>query len=521
MARGGFFELLIEGSLVDLPCEPDVPCEPGLDCRSDRRSGVGSVPLEARVRALALETIETHGGTEHVDMDPRLVTCALLTVDPASLDAGQQVEYFTVCQRLTSWTQARQVRALAAFADQRPPLPAETPKRRHPETSRWAAAEVGAALGISRLAGERKLVQAQDLVDSLPGVLAAQETGELDQRHVSAVLDGLDTTPREVWPAVETFILPRTGSLTSKALEKYVRQSAEKLNPEPLAVRYERARTSRDVWFFPQPDGMAEIGARLPAADARRLYETIDAWARHAQKENDSSTGATPGGKPSRAVTEYRADIFLDLFDLALNAADKAGTEGMEGTAPHAGTARRGWRTGCGRHAPAQIAVTVPVLTLMGLNEMPATVDGYGPIPAHIARELAAKAKSWIRILTHPETGTILSIGRTGYTPPADLKRWIIHRDQTCTGIGCDKPARTCDIDHTVPYHRQTYTPDGTPLPLGKTADTNLGARCDYDHHLKDNPGTGWTVTQPTPGTFTHTSPTGRTYTKNPQPPPF
>ncbi|MCZ2404606.1 hypothetical protein IV498_15820, partial [Paenarthrobacter sp. Z7-10] len=133
----------------------------------------------------------------------------------------------------------------------------------------------------------------------------------------------------------------------------------------------------------------------------------------------------------------------------------------------------------------------------------------------------AGTATSWLRILTDPEKGTILSIGRSSYRPPADLQRWIELRDQTCTGIGCDKPARLCDIDHTIPYHRRTYTPNGTPLPLGETNHDNLGARCGYDHHLKDDPHTRWTTTQPTPGTFTHTSPTGRTYTTHPEPPPF
>ncbi|MCZ2405103.1 DUF222 domain-containing protein, partial [Paenarthrobacter sp. Z7-10] len=73
----------------------------------------------------------------------------------------------------------------------------------------------------------------------------------------------------------------------------------------------------------------------------------------------------------------------------------------------------------------------------MGLDEHPATLDGYGPIPAEQARELAGTATSWLRILTDPEKGTILSIGRSSYRPPADLQRWIELRDQTCTGIGC------------------------------------------------------------------------------------
>ena len=105
--------------------------------------------------------------------------------------------------------------------------------------------------------------------------------------------------------------------------------------------------------------------------------------------------------------------------------------------------------------------------------------------------------------------------------PPKDLRDWVIRRDQVCRGIGCDKPARSCEIDHTRPFHRQTYNPDGTPLPPGETSHDNLGALSTYWHHLKDDPDTGWTLTQPSPGTFKYTSPTGRIYYRHPEPPPF
>ncbi len=296
-------ELIIEGSLADLHCPATTK----------------PARLENLLRDLALSNIERHGGTEHEAMEPRLIAGALMSVDPETLGADQQLEYFTACQRLISWTQARQIRALAGFADQRPPISGETPRQRHPETSKWAAAEVGAALGIGRLSAEMKLGQAQDLVTFLPGMLASHEDGALDQRQLRAVVDGLLTTPTEIWPAVESVVLPLAPSMTPRALEKYVRETAEKLDPEPLAVRHERARATRDVWFFANPDGMAEIGARLPAATARRYFETIHAWALHAKNEGEPSTGSTPSGKPSRAINEYRADVFMDLVDRALD----------------------------------------------------------------------------------------------------------------------------------------------------------------------------------------------------------
>ncbi|MDQ6753234.1 MAG: hypothetical protein M3017_07480, partial [Actinomycetota bacterium] len=70
-------------------------------------------------------------------------------------------------------------------------------------------------------------------------------------------------------------------------------------------------------------------------------------------------------------------------------------------------------------------------------------------------------------------------------------------------------------------FHRRRHTSDGTPLPPGETSHDNLGALCQYCHHLKDDPDTGWTITQPSPGTFLATTPTGRTYRRDPEPPPF
>jgi hypothetical protein len=52
-------------------------------------------------------------------------------------------------------------------------------------------------------------------------------------------------------------------------------------------------------------------------------------------------------------------------------------------------------------------------------------VEGIGPIPLPVARELAGGAAGWTRVLTHPETGMVLSVGRDQYRPPAALARLV------------------------------------------------------------------------------------------------
>jgi hypothetical protein len=151
-----------------------------------------------------------------------------------------------------------------------------------------------------------------------------------------------------------------------------------------------------------------------------------------------------------------------------------------------------------------QLDVSVPVLTLLGHSETPGTLDGVTPIDADTARRLAAVAPSFTRILTHPETGVVLSVGRKRYRPPPDLARYIRLRDGTCRFPGCNRRARHTQIDHTI--QRQNG---------GPTQWDNLACLCEKHHHLKDE--TAWKVVQLDHGILQWTSPAGRIYTTEPE----
>ncbi|HOB58031.1 MAG TPA: HNH endonuclease signature motif containing protein, partial [Rhodoglobus sp.] len=151
-----------------------------------------------------------------------------------------------------------------------------------------------------------------------------------------------------------------------------------------------------------------------------------------------------------------------------------------------------------------RVLVTVPVLTLLGVSDEPATLEGYGPIDHDTAMRLAATAPSFTRLLTHPETGAVLSVGRDRYTVPADLRTWLRVRDGTCRFPGCSRAARICEIDHTQDW-----------LHNGQTAHENLAHLCPAHHRLKHQ--TRWTVTQSAGGVLNWTSPNGRDYATEPE----
>jgi hypothetical protein len=138
-----------------------------------------------------------------------------------------------------------------------------------------------------------------------------------------------------------------------------------------------------------------------------------------------------------------------------------------------------------------------PVGTLAGLDDNPAELVGFGPIPADVGRALAADAH-WRRVLTDPATGTVLDLGHRRIPTPA-LARLVRHQHSRCVFPGCGMPATNTDIDHTIPHTQK-----------GRTALDNLGLLCRKHHRAKHR---GWQLTQPKPGIFEWTSPTRNTYT--------
>ena len=141
------------------------------------------------------------------------------------------------------------------------------------------------------------------------------------------------------------------------------------------------------------------------------------------------------------------------------------------------------------------------MLTLLGMSEQPGDLDGYGPIDPDTARELASRCPSCVRILTHPETGAVLSIGQDRYKVPAALRKMLQVRDGTCRFPGCSRSTVHSDIDHTTDWANG-----------GGTDHNNLAHLCPADHALKHE--AGWQATQ-TPdgtGTITWTTPTGHQY---------
>ncbi|RPF22419.1 HNH endonuclease [Myceligenerans xiligouense] len=170
------------------------------------------------------------------------------------------------------------------------------------------------------------------------------------------------------------------------------------------------------------------------------------------------------------------------------------------------------WLVPLARSIRPVVHVTVPLLRIAGLpghedldpGAGPAMLDGQVPVDDEIASRLIAQAPSLRRLLTHPETGAVVSVGRDSYVVPADLREYLKIRDVTCRWPGCGARAERCDVDHVTDWA------DG-----GRTDHDNLVHLCRAHHITKHQ--TRWTSHLAADGTITWTSPTGRRWTTHPQ----
>ena len=342
--------------------------------------------------------------------------------------------------------------------------------------------ELAAGLRITEHAAGELIRQAEALVHRYPGVLASLGHAGTTQRHAEVLVEGLD--PLE--PGVRDALLPQALELAETqplgTFRRKLRKLIENARSVTLAERHEAAVAGRRCAVEQAGDAMAWVGLFVPAVEAQAIYERATAMA----KVIVAREGET------RTLDQVRADVMCDLL--------------IEGRTDLHPDEVRGIR--------ATVAVTVPALALLtgddadraAAGSEPAVVEGIGPIPFATARELCGGSDGWMRVLTHPETGAVLSVGRDLYRPPASLRRLVAWRADRCMAPGCGMPASRCEIDHTVAWE------DGGTTSLG-----NLAPICRGHHRVKHHGG--WQVRQvpDSGGALEWTSPAGRRYVVEPE----
>ncbi len=343
------------------------------------------------------------------------------------------------------------------------------------------AAELSAALRITRGRASGLLRVATALAERLPRVAAVFAAGDTSYRVVDAIVSRTNLIDSDEDAA-------RVDALLAKRVGRWNKYSDAKLNDhidywvltvDRLAKRVpKKAAQERCVGVGRDQDGLAELWGTLRAPDAlaidARLNELADTVCpndpRTKEQRRADATGALAAGSSRLECECGQPDC------------PAAGDDAATGT-----------------------NVVIHLLAQADAQEKavgPGYIPGFGFLDEETLRDLTRKASTRFRTLTHP--GEVAA--EAGYRPSAALAAFVRYRDLTCRFPGCDAPVDVCDIDHTAPY------------PLGPTHASNCKLYCRHHHLLKTfvvGPG-GWRDEQLPDGSIRWTAPTGHVYTTEP-----
>lgn len=423
------------------------------------------------------------GGSELLERADHAVGPVLAVLMSAvglsELDSFDKVEAVALWGRVVSWAQARQAETAADVESVVQEMhgarirEGEEHTRRLSPDSRSravcqprAARELAMRLGWTRQAAAQLIATGVQLRDSLPATGAELEEGRICWRKATVIADGLRGLALPLALDVEEAVLPRAPGRTPTQLQRDVAQAVTSADPEGAVQRHQTARAGRRV-SRPRalPDGMATVSATLPAEDALRMNQVLDAAARRARSGGDG-----------RSSDQIRADTLVTSLLEHEHSGERASEGGED-----------------------RVNITVPLDVLLDADGTGAAeLEGYGAIDPLTARAIAAGG-IWRRIVTDPLSGALLDLGRRTYRPSAALARNVRARDGTCTRPGCTVSAEQCELDHVEPFAHG-----------GATSAENLTALCSADHRAKSRGE--FDVARAEPGVVTWASPTGHIY---------
>lgn len=349
------------------------------------------------------------------------------------------------------------------------------------EAKRWGYSEfVGeeVALGacLSSAEGGRQVAFAVRVVRRLPGAVKALYDGAIDLARLVA-LDRLTAQlADELVDAVAAPVLAKGGRPSLAAFEQAVRRRILRVDPHGSQQRREKAEEGRRVEMRAEPDGMARLALLFPAEQLWVVWARISHLAR----------GMRAGD--GRSFDQRRADVAYGL----LMGAD------------------------LGR-VPVEMQVIVPVETLLGLAENPGEIPGLGPIPADVVRQMSEEPLcTWRQILTRRDSGELVDVSDRRF-PSAALARKVRARNTTCTLPGCDQPAVSADIDHSVSWGDGGKTREGNLAPVCRRHHRMMGRRKRRPSPMNESRRpAGWQMQQGAPGHITWTTPTGAQHHTHP-----
>ena len=369
--------------------------------------------------------------------------------DLAALVAGDDEE---------RWEQLRaleELKAAAAAAQARITVALDVSQRREQEVAgvrradlgRGVAAQVALARRESPTMGARHLGLGHALVEELPHTLQALREGRTTEWRATVIARETACLSRDDRATVDRELAARPGGLGAlgdRAVLVETRRIVYRVDGLAFTRRAAKAESERRVTLRPAPDTMTLLSGLLPVRQGVAVLAALSRQADTLRSEGDLRS---------------RGQIMADTLVERITGLADAGA------------------------VPLEVNLVMTDRALLSADhettETPARVEGYGPVPAALARSWVrdSAADVWLRRLyTDPATGSLVAMESRRRVFTGSLRRFVVIRDEVCRTPWCGAPIR--HVDHP------RRAADGGP-----TSAANAQGLCAACNLAKEAPG--------------------------------
>jgi len=322
-------------------------------------------------------------------------------------------------QRRICQLQAEQVSEVATFVDERNALDAALGVSLSPGQYRSMVAEVSIACNFSTMTAQSFVADAYDLALRHPFTHAALANGTVNLTTARAVAREtrlIDDADQQA--LADRVIAEELPHVPPGKIRGMVERRVIEIDPDAAARKAVTERADRHVSVQPATPGTAYLQAYLPAEQAAACWHSLDDHARSLRAAGDG-----------RSISHLMCDTLVERI------------------------------TGVAKPDDLKVHLNLVMsdTTLFGADDNAGELVGVGPVPAPVARLIAATGNTWVkRLYADPIDATLAAADTKRRHFDGHLRDFILVRDQHCRGIRCASPVR--DIDHVLEYAKGGLT---------------------------------------------------------------
>lgn len=448
----------------------------GMTTTAHRPTGVDDLdPLGVLARVAAAEAAERRAGADKLEL--ALQWCVL---HPATEETGVAV-----------WADA----ALPAF-DSEESLGGDG----CPAVAAFSPEPFAAALGVSTFSGMQLLADALDLAHRLPTTWQEVRTCHVAPWKARRLAQHTHHLSARAAGSVDEQLARRIDSCGVRMIDQAVALAAARFDPDAQAEAERTGKDSWDVTLLHRTDGgwagTSHLDATGDTVDLSKFYDLVCDHAAAFGRLGDTDPLGARKAKALGTIADGQSH--LDLFGTARSS---------PGAEPRA------------EKATEPAAVRRPSLSRSRLYlhlRLSDLLDPLAPVGAGQAESLGpatlAKIREWLgstRVTVVPVLDLSRDDAIDGHDPPGWMRESVILRDRHCVFPWCQVDARSCDLDHIIPY-----VPIDEGGPPGQTSPSNLAALCRRHHNAKTSGRWGYLHNRD--GTYTWNGPYGAGYLVTP-----